>query len=336
MRTVIVLSMLVLIASAAPAEILELANGDRIQATVIQVNNEAVTFEHPVLGVVTLPAGQVTVLTSDAAEAVADAEVAASELDAADVPEPTPGATAAEPADEAAAPEAVAAPDRFGIPFLAGWDRRFELGLDGSEGNSETFNIRAAVTADFADDDDRYHLGAGYVRKTTDSETTENEFFAEAIRDWLVPGEKYFYFAQVRYEYDDFEAWRHRLAPAGGIGYQFVETDEFILLGRLGAGLAYQWGGEEGDDLTPEGLIGVEGKWNVRPGHAFEFKNTLFPDLGEFGEYRNLTTLGYVIELDQAQGLSLKFGLENEYESETGDDSKHNDLSYFAALVFDF
>jgi len=322
-RSLTALALLLLSASAARAAVIELVNGDVLRGAVVEQTGEHVVFTHEVLGEIALPAAQVKAIRE--------------EPEPADTAPVTPAVSeAAPPAPAEAPPAASEDPEIFGIRFLPGWTRQFEAGINGSDGNSQTLNFRAAFMGDYEDEEDRWHVGSVFTRQTTDNDTTRNDFFAEAIRDWLVPGEKHFYFAQGRYDYDDFQSWRHRASLAAGVGYQFIKSDKFDLIGRVGGGPTYTWGGDGDDTLTPEALLGIEGTWRITENQAFEFKNTLYPNLGDAGEFRNLTTLAYVIAMNKAKGLSLKLGIENEYESQTDDDSKHNDLKYFAALVFDF
>lgn len=327
LRTLL-LAALLAAARPAAAEVVELVNGDRLTGAVIEQTDEHVVLEHPVLGRVTLAADQVA---SVSPEAAAD--------QAAQTPQPSAaplGVTPPPAETDKTEPQADEDPEWFGVPILPGWDRRFEAGLDGAEGNSETFNVRVAFMGDYEDQEDRWHVGSAFVRQTADGDATRNDFFAEAIRDWLIPDQRHFYFGQARYDYDDFQAWRQRVSAAGGVGYELIDREEFDLIGRVGGGANYTWDGEADDELTPEALLGIEGAWQIDDAQSFEFKNTLYPSLGEVGEFRNLTSLAYVIEMDQAKGMSLKLGLENEYESVTDDDSEHNDLKYFAALVFEF
>ncbi|MEM6561959.1 MAG: DUF481 domain-containing protein, partial [Planctomycetota bacterium] len=87
---------------------------------------------------------------------------------------------------------------------------------------------------------------------------------------------------------------------------------------------------------TPEALIGVEGYWQVTDNQKFVFANTLYPSLDDFPENRNVTELSYAIDLAEGDGMQVKFGVINEYESETVGNAKHNDLKYFASLGFEF
>jgi hypothetical protein len=61
-----------------------------------------------------------------------------------------------------------------------------------------------------------------YRTASADGTTTEKRFTAELFKDWLLPGEDYFYFANGRYDWDDFQDWDSRWSGFGGIGYQFL------------------------------------------------------------------------------------------------------------------
>jgi len=297
------------------ADVIELTNGDKLTVNILERTEQHIIVEHPILGQLTLPIEQIISPPELSPEKSTASDREASALQQS-------GLDDAPPLDPSAA--------------LAAWKYHLELGLDGTEGNSETSNFRGALMGDFENDDKRWHLGAAMNRSTTDRDATRNDFVAEAIRDWLIPQEKHFYFVDTRYDYDDFQAWRHRIAGAGGVGYQFANDDTFELIGRVGGGANYAWGGGSDSEVSPELLLGIEGKWKIKDGHSFEFKNTLYPDIGDTGQFRNLTSLAYIVTLDHAKGMSLKLGLDNEYQSQTDDDSKQNDLIYYAALVFDF
>jgi hypothetical protein len=51
------------------------------------------------------------------------------------------------------------------------------------------------------------------------------------------------------------------------------------------------------------------------------------------GEYRSLTSLSWVNKLNAT--MRLKVGLTNEYDSDVGEDGKHNDFAYTTALSWD-
>jgi len=304
--------------TTARADVVRLANGDELTVTIVERDEANVTFEHPTLGRLTLPAAAVTLN-----------------------PTPAEGASAAgatPPAPAVPAPEP--APLRLlGVSIMDGWKRRLELSADGSRGNSDTASVRVGFDGRYENTDRRWIVEADYYHATSNNGTSDNKFAIDVTRDWLTAGSPWFYFLKGRYDYDDFDTFRHRATVSGGVGYQFVKRDDFDLLLRVGAGGNYAWDAAAdgvGDEFTPEGLVGVEGAWRIDLRFPLEFRNTFYPDLDDAGEFRNLSKLSLLVPIDVARSMYFKIGLENEYESQTLDDSRHNDLRYAASLVVEF
>lgn len=222
----------------------------------------------------------------------------------------------------------------FGTGFLAGWEKSLELGFSGKDGNTDSLDLYGKLSGDYADDEKRWRARVAYFYSTVESDSTKNEGFAHLRRDWLFENNPLFLWAEGRADYNEFSSYHFRSGAFAGLGYAFYDTEKFRLLGRAGAGGSYEFG--DVDDFIPEALVGVDVLWKVTDNQTVEFTSTLFPDLDEVGEYRNFTEASYAVSLTEGRGLSLKFGLQNEYDSFTEDDSKHNQLTYFGALVFNF
>ncbi|MEM7682461.1 MAG: DUF481 domain-containing protein [Planctomycetota bacterium] len=287
-------------AGQASADDLLLDTGEILRGEIIEQTADTVVLDHPLLGVQTIERAKVLHIT-------------ASE----DAPEELP-----KPAPER----------RPLLPwFLPQFDRQVEVGLSGSEGNSQSFNLNAAASAKFEDDVTRWDLAAHYFRSKSDGEIENNEGGFDAIRDFLFPEERHFYFGKFFYDYDQLESFEHRVGLQAGVGYDFYKLEDFKLNGRVGGGPQYEFG--DVNELTVEALIGVALTWIPKEGHTIEFSNDFFPSITRGGEYRNITAASYAIELDAARGVSFKVGAENEYESDPGPGDERNDVTYFARLV---
>ena len=59
-----------------------------------------------------------------------------------------------------------------------------------------------------------------------------------------------------------------------------------------------------------------------------------FPDFSDLPEFRLLANANYIVGITQLDGLSLKFGAKNEYDSNQPGDN--NNLKYYANIVYDF
>ncbi|MEM1211785.1 MAG: DUF481 domain-containing protein [Planctomycetota bacterium] len=297
-------------ASPVWADSVQLQTGETLDGEITGQSDTAINLKHPVLGPLIIPREQVQSVVDTDAEPVE--------------------APAAEP-EPASDPGPVFGPSQW---FLPGFEKNFEAGLNGSSGNSETLNLYANFNAKKETDAARWDILARYFRSSDDGDTSDNEFTLAFTRDWLLTDKAYFFFAQGKYEYDQFEAWEHRVSGYGGVGYTFYDEPDFELRGRAGAGPIYEFG--DVDELTWEAVLGIEGVWRISESQEFTFANTLLPSLSDGGEYRNLTSLAYSIAVDTANGVSLKFGIENEYDSDPAAGDDQNDLKYFGAVVLTF
>jgi len=304
------------------ADSVELISGDLLHGTVVEQSDRVVILDHPVLGRIELPAGQVqaVLVTPDREED--DAGTA------------TPGQAAEKNRTQAAAVPNEDESKALWGKLLAGFDKHFELGFNGSDGNSQTFNLNSAFLATKEDEDARWKLSATYYQNNDDGNRTRNEFVAEAVRDWLMPDSRWFKFANGRLEYDEFQDWRTRTSGFAGVGKLLVDTPKHNLIGRAGLGGSYEFGTV--NELVPEALVGLEWVYQINSRQKLESHVTVFPDLDEFGESRALASTAWSIQIDEADNISLKFGLYDEYESKTQSTTKHNDVKFYGALVFDF
>lgn len=282
---------------------IELNNGDVLQAEIIAQDAQSLTLEHPVLGRLVLP------------------------LSALAPPNP-----AAQPASADEPDESEVASGVLGTTWLTDWDRELVFGVSGSDGDGSESKIHFEANANFDDGVDRWIIRNNYDRDSADGEVTTNAFFSDVKRDWLMPDSPWFYFAAVRYDWDEFADWQHRLAASVGPGYAFYDQEEFRLLGRFGIGGNKTWG-DEREEFVPELLLGLEGQWKPTSHQVVKFKNEVYPNLDQTGEYRNITSLSWTIDLDKDLGLALKLGLDNEYDSLDEEGAK-NDFKYLGSLVW--
>ncbi len=226
-------------------------------------------------------------------------------------------------------------PGAFGLGILRGWDRSIEISASGSNGNSDTTSLRGGIDLSSETERRRWNLSSRYFWTQTDGSTEKNNARVLADRNWLFPGSPWFMFTNFRYDYDQFREWDHRLNSSIGPGYELIRSERLDLTTGVGLSVVREFGGED-DEVALEGLWGFSGTWRIAEGHKLTFSNVLFPSLTEAGEYRNLSNVDWKMSLSEEYGISLKFGVENEYISDVAEGTENNDLRYYSGISYDF
>lgn len=319
----VVKTMLVVIAAcggahSAFADVIRvvLKTGDVLYAETVRETDEQMLVKHPLLGEIAIPRDEIRTFAIGSG-AIARAE--APKPVAAVKPEPPPRA-----------------PDGglLGFGWLKDWDRRLEAGVSGASGVSSNQQAHVGFMADYEDEQERWQERARYFRSESDGTETASSAMVSINRDDLMPGSPWFSFAGGRFDRDEFQDWRNRVAVNGGVGLEMVKTERYRLLGRLGLGATHSWGGPDGQETAPEALIGFDMDWKVSKQQSVALTNTLYPSLKYSGELRNVTTFDWIIDLDKELGLGLKLGVNNDHESQREDGVDRNDFKYTSALIW--
>lgn len=229
-------------------------------------------------------------------------------------------------------PPALPNPGLFGTQFLEGWSRNIGAGVSGSSGNSSDASVNGSIALSRSANRYRAAFNSSYFYASQEGEPTTNEFFANYQHDFLFQDSPFYVFLQTRYQHDEFQAWRDRITGSGGAGYTLLDRETLQLRGELGAGFSRSWGTEPG--WRPEGLVGLVLEWTPVEGQQLTADLTYYPDFDDLGEYRALANAAYTVAITQLDGLSLKLGIKNEYDSDQPGDN--NNLKYYGNLVYDF
>ena len=218
----------------------------------------------------------------------------------------------------------------FGTRFLEGWDKEINVGFSGSEGDTDESDLLIGSDLDYADKRKRWLLRARYELSYSENEKDDHNAQVSALRDWLFVDSPWFAFSYTTYNFDEFEAWEHRVTTGAGPGYRIIPEGKLQLDLRTGPFITYEFGDE--DDARPEYGLGFFGRWDPNAGHSVRLNNVYYQTL-DHAEFRNVSSLEWKIRIAFTSGLSLKVGVNNEYDS-ASEDSK-NDLRYYSALALD-
>lgn len=251
--------------------------------------------------------------------------------------EPAPTPEPATPPDSGAS---VRLPIAGDVPLprsLRGWTGHIELGLNGADGNSESFNVRGGAGATRKGEIWNAQAKFVYSRNTSGDEVTRNRFDSSLRNDFRFEKEsRWRFFTQSSYEYDDFQDWQHRISLGLGLGYAFIEDDATTLIGRAGPGVTGELGREDGDDWTPELIAGVDVSHQFTDRQRIFGTFDIYPSLENFTDYRFAAKAGYEIVVDPDTGMALRLGIEDRYDSTVSGGKKRNDLEYFVLLAWNF
>ena len=188
-------------------------------------------------------------------------------------------------------------------------------------------------------------MNLNYRLTTSQSKTTINRFDTGIFSDWKSQDSNWSVFAQGRFESAEFESWDQRITSSGGLGYLLMDVkditeqgkavDRFSLTGRLGGGIRMEFGSVN-EDLAPEGLVGLDFDYHLSEEQQITGSARYFPDFNESGEFRLESRLDWTISIDKMKGLSLRFGVQHEYDSLSPSNIPKNDIAGRATLVINF
>ncbi len=218
--------------------------------------------------------------------------------------------------------------------FWDPWEGSVELGLSGTEGNSQTFNVRAGVNARHKTEFLAQTLQIVSIQKSADGVTTSNTAFMDGRLEWPMPQSKWNYYLHSLVEHDQFKAFDYRVSADTGLGYEFIQRDVTTLLGRAGLSASNEIGGPE-TAVIPELAFGGEFKHKFNPTHSINAKLDYFPNVTDFNDFRLNSQAGWEIALSSVWGLSLKFSVIDRYDS-TPQGRRPNDLDYSTLLLWQF
>lgn len=238
-------------------------------------------------------------------------------------------------------------------PYDGGWRGSGELGFALTRGNTKSENLNAKLNFDREDDTwkDNFYLNAlrskGEVQiDGADSyQSTANRLDAGASVGYKLSPRSYVVGA-LRYEKDDFAAYRWQAAASIGYGYIAIKNQRTELSFEAGPGYKrvqpIDYVTMAGDPPQPvvvrpgtDGSMIGRGLMNFRYQltSTTAFEDKFLVEAGSDGRfYQN--DAGLVVDMNAK--LALKLGYQVRYNSEIAPGAKHNDQLLTTNLVYQF
>jgi len=333
--------LILLFTSPVHSEEIELVSGEVLKDVVIlERTPEVFIVEHIILGRLEIPVASIRTVNGRPLDTIL---VPTRSLKTTDPPPETPKPPVTTP-PPTTPPAVKIEPDLLSKPRVP-WKSQLEFGGALTDGSTETsnFTIKFLTIRELPTNTTRVNLN--YRLTTSQSKTTINRFSTGIFSDWKSEESKWSVFAQGRFESAEFESWDQRITSSGGLGYLLVDikditeqgtsVDRFSLTGRLGGGIRKEFGSLN-EDLAPEGLVGLDFDYHLSEEQQITGSARYFPDFNESGEFRLESRLDWTISIDKMKGLSLRFGVQHEYDSLSPSNIPKNDIAGRATLVINF
>lgn len=212
------------------------------------------------------------------------------------------------------------------------WEKGIELGINGSEGNTQAFSLLSAGRVRRETDRSILGLDIVYAKTEANDAITQHYAFLNSRFDYKLGESRWSLWNVTRLEYDQFKAFDLRLALNGGLGYDFIRNDTRKLTGRFGAGASREFGSGN-DEWIPEAVFGADYLHKLSEKQRLAITTDYYPAWEDFADYRFVTQASWEILLDEATNLSLKIGILDRYDS-TPQGLEANDLDYFITLLW--
>ena len=230
----------------------------------------------------------------------------------------------------------------FGLGDWSEWDSSFELGVNGSSGNSDSFNLTTGFDFKRSSELTETKVAFKYINNQSDRVRVAHN--ARLSLDWekkfgdrnagRFEPSRWSWFVKNNYFYDEFRPFDLRVAINSGWGYRFLEDDIQMFKSRVGAGASREFGGLD-DQWIPEALFGLDYRRKISRRQKLEATLDYFPSWENFADYRVVTDVSWEFLLDEETNLSLKLNLNDQYDS-TPDGARANDIFYSLLLLWKF
>lgn len=245
-------------------------------------------------------------------------------------PPPPPPAPVATP--DVVKQEEVVVVEEEPLPKL--WSGSFDLGLNGSEGNTRLFNLRFNTQAKRATPFNELNLKANYIKTATNASESANRLFFDGRDEWLAQESPWTIYLHGTTEYDEFQSWNVRISGDAGLGYRFIKSDLTTFTGRIGPGASREFGGLS-NDWTPELVFNLQFEHQLSTRQKISLQTDYFPDPSQWTEFRLNNQASWAFVIDEERNLSLKLSVVDRYASQSAP-KKPNDLDYAATLLWSF
>lgn len=214
------------------------------------------------------------------------------------------------------------------------WSKSAEVGINGTDGNSQTMSMVAGLKLKRKTDRDINDLRLTSQKTNTNGTETQNNTLLYYDYELFLGDSPWSLFVKSGMEYDEFKAFDLRLFVNTGLAYKFIRTKALTTGVRFGVGTSREFGGPD-DRWIPELLFGFDHEHQVNKRNKVSFKADYYPEWSDFENYRIVLDASWEYLFDEAGNLSIKLSAIDRYDS-TPNGAKPNDVNYALLLMYKF
>ena len=218
--------------------------------------------------------------------------------------------------------------------LTAAWTKRFELGGNFTDGNSQTSEYLVGGLMERKYEKWSFQTDWNGRYGTARNRVTQNKVLINGTTDYKHDG-NWIFFATQRHVFDQLADLDYRGTFAFGPGYKFYDDDDKRLIVRIGPGATVEkYDPPTGFRTTPDIFIETDSRWPIYERTQFENKNVLTPSIDDLSIFRLVSTYGLLVQLDESERWALKFGLRHEHNSLPNAGKKENDYTSSFSIVY--
>lgn len=220
----------------------------------------------------------------------------------------------------------------WGWGMLRGWSGGFEVGLNGTEGNSVAQSLQLGFDLDRETTRTLWSTDFIYAKTESNGVQTQHNALFRTNVNWKFANPRWTWFTKLGLEYDEFKDFDIRLFMNTGLGYFFIQNDVTELKGRFGGGSSREFGGVD-EDWVPEAVFGTDFEHQLtsrqKIGAVFDY----YPSWKDFSDYRMITDAYWELLLDEESNMNLRVSILDRYDS-TPNGAERNDVNYALLLLW--
>ena len=217
------------------------------------------------------------------------------------------------------------------------WKREVEGSYNLKRGNTETDELGGKLFINRKREkiDEWTAKGRAYY-SSAGKKMNAQQYYGLARYAWSFgKKKKWYHYTKGEGEHDRFANIDGRYTPSTGIGYWFSDKEPFKAL--LEAGPGVEWTHyRQNKSNTTEVILSSRAyfEWIVFDKCTLSEEFIFYPFLTDFGEFRFRSETSLKVPL--YYGISLRFNLVDEYQSNPGADTEKNDLRLETGMAYTF